>query len=132
MKKLLIIGLTAVLSTCLLSSCSSGRSIYEMEKDAKREAAFNDGYDVGYEEGYWEGYWEGVSNAQERLEDVIWNLSWETKNEHGISPETALQILTNYADGEPITEQELQRAIWAIKHYYWSSYDAVNDSDSYS
>ncbi len=118
-KSILIITLLAA-TFLFLSSCQ--RSIYEMEREAKREAAFNDGYDVGYEEGYW----EGISDAQEHLEDVLQDLLLE------IEPEEAIQILTNYADGEPITEEELHKAIWAIHQYYWDSYHAINDSDSYN
>ena len=116
-KSILIITLLTVV---FFSSCQ--RSIYEMEREAKREAAFNDGYDAGYEEGYW----EGVSDAQKHLEDVLQDISLD------IEPEAALQILTNYADGEPIPEEELHKAIWAIHQYYLDSYQAINDSDSYT
>lgn len=110
-----VFALLIVLILCL-SSCK--RSIYEMEREAKREAAYNDGYEAGYA--------EGISDAQERLEDVLLELSLE------IEPEAAIQILTSYVDGETVTEEQLHEAIWAINQYYWDSYWAINDSDSYS
>ena len=126
MKKFVSVVLVSVIVAFALSSCE--RSIYEMEREAKREAAFNDGYESGYEEGYH----EGISSAQEHLSDVLQDVSWDVKNENGIDPETAIQILANYADGEPVTEQELEQAIRTIRQYYWDSYWAINDSDSYN
>ena len=123
-KNLLLIILSIILTFAL---CSCGRSIPEMEREAKKEAAFNDGYEAGYDEGYR----EGLSDAQERLKNLLHDLSWDTKNENGVDAETAIQILTNYADGEPITEAQLNQAIWAIKQYYWESYWAIGDIDNY-
>ena len=126
MKKFCTLILAIIFIGTCLSSCN--KSVYAMEKEAKREAAFNDGYGVGYEEGYQ----EGISDAQKRIENVLSDLSWDTKNKNGVDPETALQILTNYVDGEPVTEEELNQAIWSLKQYYWDSYWAIHDSDSYS
>ena len=98
-----------------------------MEKEAKKETAFDNGYEAGYEEGYR----EGLSDAQERLEDLLFDLSYDVKVQNGVDSETAIQILTNYADGEPIAEEQLNQAIWAIRQYYWDSYWAIHDSDTY-
>lgn len=126
MKKFVAVILVSIIIIFAFSSCE--RSIYEMEREAKREAAFNDGYEAGYEEGYQ----KGVSDAQKHLIDELQDISWDIKDENGIDPETAAQILANYADGEPVTEQELEQAIWTIRQYYWDSYWAINDSDSYN
>ena len=96
-----------------------------MEREAKKEAAFNDGYESGYDEGYR----EGLSDAQERLENILHEMSQDEEN--GVDAETAIQILTNYADGESITNEQLNQAIWTIRQYYWNSYWAIHDSDSY-
>ena len=125
MKKILLSIILCAFMFVSLSSCE--RSIYEMEKEAKREAAYNDGYEAGYDDGYH----EGISDAQEHLENRIQDISWDVKEAHGISPEKALQILTNYADGEPVTEAQLHQAIWAINEYYWDSYEDINDIDTY-
>ena len=127
MKKLhktICVIMCVILAFCLFS-CE--RSKYAMEQDAKYESAYSDGYSVGYDEGYS----EGISDAQEHLENRIQDISWDVKEAHGISPEKALQILTNYADGEPITEAQLHQAIWAINEYCWDSYEDINDIDSY-
>lgn len=121
-KNLLLIILSIILTFAL---CSCGRSIPEMEREAKKEAAFNDGYESGYDEGYR----EGLSDAQERLENILHEMSQDEEN--GVDAETAIQILTNYADGESITNEQLNQAIWTIRQYYWNSYWAIHDSDSY-
>ena len=118
MKKYLCLVLCAIF-VFGFSSCK--RSEYAMERDAKREAAYNNGYKAGYDEGYH----EGISYAQERAENML------TESKTEIPPETALQILTNYADGEPVTKEELNKAIWSLDQYYWDLYSAIHDSDSY-
>lgn len=127
MKKLFILILVIIFSTLCLSSCET--SEYAKEQDLKEEAI----YDRGYEAGYEEGKWEGIKTAQEHFaEYVLWDLSYDIENEYGMSPEEAITILEHYADGEPITEAELNQAIWTISRYYWDLYSAINDLDSYN
>jgi flagellar biosynthesis/type III secretory pathway protein FliH len=124
-KKLLLI---IVVGTLILGLCSCERSIYAMEREAKREAAYNKGYEAGFDEGHS----EGISDAKESLLDVLQEISWDAEDEIGMSPEEAATTLAHYADGEPVTEEELKQAIWAINHFYWHSYLAINDIDSYN
>ena len=123
-QRILIITILLLLLLCF-PSCK--KSIHAREEEAKREAAYNDGYEVGYVEGYV----EGKSDAKSNFEDEALRVSWNVEDENGMSPDDALQILTNYADGEPITEEKLHQAIWAINQYYWRMNDAIHDRDSY-
>lgn len=118
MKKYLCLVMCVIF---IFSFSSCKRSVYAMEEDAKREAAYNNGYKAGYDKGYI----KGVSDAQERAEDML------TESETEVPPDTALQILTNYADGEPVTKEELNKAIWSLNQYYRDLYQAIHDSDSY-
>lgn len=118
------------LVTCtsmLLCSCGRGRSEYEMERDAKEEAVYSRGYEAGHEEGEWEGREE----AQEDFEQTAEDIAWDARHLYGLDPEEAIMILGHYADGEPITKQELYAAIWTIHRYYYDMQDAIHDIDSY-
>lgn len=120
MKKILASILIAMLFCCL-ASCG-GRSLYAMERDAEVEA--NE-----------EQYREGISEAQEQIaslvEEAMWDLEYDIKDEWGFYPEIAIQTLTNYADGEPVSEEELNRAIWAISQYYRGVNEIANGIDDY-
>lgn len=120
MKKILASMMIAILFCCL-TSCG-GRSIYAMEQDAEVEAME-------------ERYREGILKAQEQIASLVeielWDLEFDIDDDWGISPEEAIQILTNYADGEPISEAELNKAIWAIRKYYYGVNEIVNGIDDY-
>lgn len=126
-----LIGLLTALLCIALVFClvSCGESEYTREQEAKKEAIYNRGYDAGFAEGEW----EGIKNAQERFEDFTrWDLPHDIENERGMSPEEAITILEHYADGEPTTKSELNKAIWTIREYYWAVYNAVGDIDNYA
>ena len=90
----------------------------------KEEAKYGVAYDAGYEDGIYE--------AQEHFKDyVIWDLSYDIEEEYGLSPEEAITILSHYADGEPISKQELYKAINTLRRYYYDLQEAINDIDSY-
>jgi hypothetical protein len=124
-KKVLIVILCSVL---IFSLCScGGTSIYEKEREAKREAAYNDGYEAGFDEGRT----EGIINAQQCFENYVFNLSYDIKDEYEMTPEEAITILAHYADGEPISEKKLNKAIWTINGYYWTLDEAIRNLDKY-
>jgi hypothetical protein len=89
-----------------------------------------------YNDSYIDGYNEGVTEAQDMIsgyaEECFNNIDSENKKERGISTEDAVQILTRYADGEPITEAELHDAIWSIHKFYYDAWDIVFELDDYS
>ena len=120
MKKILASMIIVVLFCCL-ASCG-GRSIYAMERDAEIEAME-------------EKYREGVSEAQEQIAGLvnieIDDLGFDIRDKYGVYPKDAIRTLENYADGEPITDSELNNAIWAISEYYYDSLDIVYGIDDY-
>lgn len=121
MKKILATVLAFIILLCCLASCK-GRSIYAMEQDARIEALE-------------EKYHEGVSNAQEHIASLVdiemMDLEFDIDDKWGMTAEEAIQILTNYADGEPISEKEVNKAIWAISQYYHGVNDITNGIDDY-
>lgn len=121
---LLITALCVALLFCLVSC---GKSEYAREREAKEEAIYNRGYEAGYEEGRW----EGKKEAQEALEWTAEDIALGASRLYGLDPEEAIMILEHYADGEPISKQELYDAIWTIRRYYYDMQDAIHDIDSY-
>lgn len=117
------ICLVAICAAALLLLFSCGTSESAMEREAKKEAIYNRGYEAGKEEGKFE--------AQDAFEQTAQDLAWDTRILYGIEPEEAMWILTNYADGEPVSKKELNDAIWAIHHYYCEMQEAIDDIDSY-
>lgn len=93
-----------------------------MEKDAEIEAKE-------------ERYREGISEAQEyianRVSDDFWSLEYDLEDRYGISPEDAIHLLTNYVDGEYVSETDLNQAIWVISKYYSHSYEIIYEIDDY-
>jgi hypothetical protein len=98
-----------------------------MEREAKEEAIYNRGYTAGYNEGEW----EGIEAAQENFQRTAEDISQDADNEFGIDPEWAIMILSNYADGEPISRDEVNKAIWTLHQYYYDMQEAICDLDSY-
>lgn len=121
MKKFFSLLSVFVILICCLSSCK-GRSIYTMERDAEKQALE-------------EQYRKGISVAQEHIDSLVeiemLDLEFDIEDEWGISPDEAIQILTNYADGDPVSEAELNKAIWAINQYYYGVNEIVNGIDDY-
>lgn len=121
MKKPLIFLTVLAVLLCFLVACT-GRSIYAMERDSEKEARE-------------EIYREGVSAAQNQIDSLVesdlWDLEYGIEDKYGMSPEEAIQILTNYADGEPVSKAKVSKAIWAIRQYYYGTYDIVNGIDDY-
>ena len=72
-----------------------------------------------YYDGYIDGYNVGISNAQKSIS----NYAEERFNE--INVEEAIQVLRNYADGEPISEDELHDAIWTVNQFYNEAWDVI-------
>ena len=90
----------------------------------KEEAKYGAAYDAGYE--------DGICDAQEHFKDyVIWDLSCDIEDEYGMSPDEAIIILSNYAEGEPTPKQELYKAINTLSRYYYDLHEAINDIDNY-
>lgn len=116
MKKLLSITLSVVLIFSLSSCGRKGSSDGESYGD--------------YHDGYVDGYSDGISEAQEQISGYVDECFNSVGYDNKI--EEAIQILTNYADGEPTSEEELHKAIWAIDQYYYDICDIVHDIDEYS
>ena len=128
-KYLTIIAMATVMIFCL-SSC--GKSDYAREQEAKRESI----YESGYEDGYDDGYSDAMQEAPERIESCvdsdIWDLESDIEDEWGIHPEEAARMLLNYIDipGE-VTEEELNKAVGAMRRYYFGSHEIINEINDY-
>lgn len=98
-----------------------------MEREAKEEAIYSRGYSAGYEEGKREGIEEAQENFQYTAEDI----ARDADDLFDLDPEKAITILSNYADGEPISREEVDKAIWTLHQYYYDMQEAINDLGSY-
>lgn len=125
MKKLFTLILSIIFITLCLFACKN--SEYAKEQEAKQEAIYNKGHKAGYEEGYW----AGIKEAQEYFGLTEEEIARYADDLHGLSPEEAVMILDNYADGEPISKQDVYKAIWTIRRYYYDMQEAIHDIDSY-
>lgn len=120
MKKLFKIMLSLALCMLFLFSLSS----------CEKKVSDSEEYYGDYHDGYVDGYSDGVAEAQRQISGYVDESFNSVGYEHKI--EEALQILTNYVDGEPTSEAELHKAIWAIEKYYYDISDIVNDIEDYS
>lgn len=126
MKKLFFaLSISIIIIILCVPACE--KSEYAMEREAKEEAIYNRGYKAGYEEGEWEGIEEAQENFQRTAEDIARNAD----DLFDLDPEKAIMILGNYADGEPISKEEVYKAIWTLRQYYYDMQEAINDLDSY-
>lgn len=126
MKKYIILAIGIILTSCCLLSCS-GRSIYAMEQEAKREAIYEDGYAAGYDEGIE----EAKHDIAFYVDDDLFSLACDIEDQYGICPEDAIMMLENYADGEPYTNEEIETAIWVVSCYYHRSHEIINRIEEY-
>lgn len=121
-KRMLSGALCAILIFCLSSCGGKGSSDGEFYGD--------------YHDGYVDGYSDGVAEAQQSIsfyvEDDFYEINSNNEKERGLSIEDAVQILRNYADGEPISEAELHNAIWSINKFYYDTCDIVYNIENYS
>ena len=97
---------------------------------------YAEGYEYGYDEGYYVGYYDGAIDAQRmiasRVEDDLRSLGREIKDEYGMHPGNAVEVLSNYADvPDEVTEEELHQAIWAIYRYYYKTHDVIKGIEDY-
>ena len=126
---LLLFGIPVLLiSVQVYLNISSGH-----KNDTKKSRT----YDSGYEEGYENGYYAAISEAPEKIgcyvEEDIGELCYDIENIYGIDPEEAAMILSNFADvPDEVTEDELNKAIWAIYRYYYDSCKIINEIEDYS
>ena len=128
-KYLAAIFVTAILIFCL-SSC--GESDYARDQEAKREAIYESGYEAGFKDGYSEAMQKAPGRIESRVDDDIWDLCCEIENKYGIHPEEAAMILSIYADvPDEVTEEELNKAIWAMYRYYFESCKIMNEIEEY-
>ena len=103
------------------------------------DAGYEYGYDDGFIEGYDCGYYDALSEAPEyienRVEDAFFDLMFYVEDLNGMSPDKAINILTNYADvREEATDEEVEAAIWAISNFYNGVYDirrGISEYDLY-
>lgn len=121
MKKILAAAVLFLVTICCISSCA-GRSVYEMERDAEVESKED-------------RYREGIAEAQEHIDSLVetelQDLEFDIEDKWGIFPETAIRVLENYADGEPVSNGDLNNAIWAVSEYYYDSLEIVHGIDDY-
>lgn len=97
----------------------------------------SDGGQYGdYHDGYVDGYKDGISSAQKsisfRVDDSFNEIDYENLKERGIFIEDAVAILTNYADGESVDEEDLHNAIWSIHKFYYDAWEIVWEIDDYT
>ena len=122
MKKLIMVLALFSLILCSLSGC--------------RIEGYDTGYDDGYYAGYDDGYAKGIEKAQKFLafvvDDDLSSIAWDIKDEYGMFPEDALNVLTNYIDvPDEVDEQDLVDAIYAVRSYYYRSNKVINDIEDY-
>ena len=108
-KRILSVVLSVVLSLGLFSCGRDDSSKY-----------YGDYYD-----GYVDGYNDGIASTQEYISDRVLDRF------NDIDVCDAMQTLSNYADGEPISEEELRDAIWLVYAFYHDAWDVVWDIDDY-
>ena len=129
MKRFFATIIVLSVTICCLSSC--GKSDYAREREEERESIYEKGYEAGYEEGYREGISEALNQIASCVDDDLWSLKHDIEDEWGMDPEEAIRILTNYADGEPISEIDLNKAIWVVWEYYKGVNEIADDVDDY-
>ena len=122
------IAMIAVISLALFSLSACELEPYEDDYD--------EGYSDGWEAGFDEGYCEGIAEAQHDIafyvEDDLSSLAWDIKDEYGMLPEDAVWVLFNYTDvPDEVTEEELHKAILAIRRYYFASQEVVSGIEDY-
>lgn len=120
------IKIAALVWVLLLFSVLSARFEPKDEYDKEREAA---------QEKQMQLYEEGISYAQNKilnhLDAVFMDLDFEIEDIYGISPEEALRLMEHYLDDEPVSEDDLANAIWAIRAYYYKSRDILDEVEEY-
>ena len=125
-------SVVAVIAVIIFSLSSCGKSTYVREQEAKREAIYDSGYETGYNDGYSDAMQKAPVRIESRVDDDIWDLCHEIEEEYGIHPDEAAMILSNYADvPDEVTEEELNKAIWAIYRYYYESREIMNAIEDY-
>ena len=127
-KHLFFITIIAV----LVFLCSCGKSTYAREQEAERVSIYESGYEAGYDDGYYEAMKKAPGRIESRVDDDIWDLCYEIEDIYGIHPEEAIMILSNYADvPDEVSEEDLNKAIWAIYRYYYDSGAIMNGIEDY-
>lgn len=84
-----------------------------------------------YDAGYSQALRAAPQMVEERLLYDLWYISSQIDKEYGVDLEDALRVITNYAEGEPISQDELKNAIWALYEYHRDSYDLFEEISSY-
>ena len=99
----------------LLGLTSCGDNAYDDAYGEGYDAGYDDGYDFGYETAMNDWYFEGIDSCQGQISnmacDDLYDLDDHVYEMYGVSPDEAMQILENYADGEYFTDGEIERAI---------------------
>lgn len=131
MKKRFII-LSVIIILLFLSSCG-GKSEYAREREAKKEAIYQEGYDAGYEEGRWEGYDEGYfygyedgyDDGCEEVARAEEEAIFYAKEKGGWHPEEAWMVIEAYRnkeafyeDGSPPSKQDYDDAVNSLISFY--------------
>ncbi len=108
---------------------------YDTGYDEGHSAGYNLGHDEGYEEGYRNGHDNAMEEASDKIESYIESdisdLKFDILVGCEMHPEEAVRVLTNYIDGEPIPDVDLNHAIEAIRQYYYGLDKIVSDVDDY-
>lgn len=134
MKRFISILVLFSSAVCLLSCSYEGT--YDNGYADGYDYGLEDGWYDGYDEGYSEGYYEGIAEAQHdiaiRVEDDLWSLARDIEDEYGIHPEDAMAVFFRYADGhDDVSEEELSKAIWAVRRYYYELHDVIDGIEDY-
>ena len=93
-------------------------------------------YNQGYVTGYDAGYNNGLANAPKMVEHLFkksLKAICEHMNEaYGLHPDDAMNIIMQYADGEPIESDELITALRVAWGYYNEANDCIEAIDAYN
>lgn len=134
MKKLflMLFAFALLLSTIGCSDSFYYEDRYEEGYDDGYYAGVEDGIEDGFDYGYDEAAYIAPERIATRVIDDFSDLSSDIKERHGMYPGDAFNLIENYADGEPIPEDELIEAFWAAAEYYYGSQDIIYEIEEYS
>lgn len=128
MKRLFLLSLILSALLCCVS-CTNTKTYDEGYEDG-----FNDAGGVINEAEQQRHVLQVIDNIQSEVNGEIMLIEWEVADEYGFHPDEAGAILEKFANGEDVSEVDLQKAIASICGYYYKSLDLpdrVEDMDMY-
>lgn len=86
--------------------------------DEGYEAGKEEGYDNGYELGYIDGARHARSQIFEKLSRDFGVLAYLNDPDHGMCPEKAIDILSQYESGRATSIAQIERSIRLLKDFF--------------